>query len=165
MLTGLAPYESRPLDGKRTFVLVASRYNALYVQGLVDHAAAELRNIMPDADVVHYQVPGSWEIPIVAQELALRTGEGKVDAILALGVIVQGETGHADHLGHSVTEALQQIALRTRVPIIHQVLNVKDEAQARVRCLEDKFNRGTEAARAAVEVVRLLDELKEKAEG
>ena len=159
MLTVL-PHRPRQVTGKRTFALVASRYNVLYVQGLVDHAAAELREVVPDAEVLYFQVPGAWEIPVVAQELALRTGEHKVDAILALGVIIQGETGHADHLGRSVTDALQQIALRARVPVIHQVLSVKDEDQARVRCLGKEHNRGTEAARAALDMVRLMAELK-----
>ena len=159
MLTVL-PHRPPPLTGKRTFALVASRYNALYVQGLVDHAAAELREVMPEAEVTHFQVPGAWEIPVVAQELARRNGGDKVDAILAFGVIIQGETGHAEHLGRSVTDALQQISLRARVPVIHQVLNVKDEDQARVRCLGKEHNRGTEAARAALDMVRLMAELK-----
>ena len=159
MLTVL-PHRPPPLTGKRTFALVASRYNPVYVQGLVDHAAAELRGVMPEAEVLHFQVPGAWEIPLVAQELARRTGEPQVDAVLALGVIIQGETGHADHLGRSVTDALQRIALRARVPVIHQVLSVRDEDQARVRCLEARHNRGTEAARAALDMVRLMAELK-----
>ena len=146
-------------EGQRAFALVASQYNPRYVQGLVDHATAEIRAVMPGAVVEHYPVPGSWEIPVVAQELALRT-EPKVDAILALGVIIQGETGHADHLGRSVTDALQRIALRSRVPVIHQVLSVKDEDQARVRCLEEPHNRGTEAARAALAMVALMAGLK-----
>lgn len=153
------PNRPRHIGGKRVFALIASQYNALYVQGLVDHAATEIMAVMPAANLQLFQVPGAWEIPIVAQELALRT-EGKVDVILALGVIIQGETGHADHLGRSVTDALQRIALRARVPVIHQVLSVKDEAQAKVRCLDKKHNRGTEAARAALDIVQLMAELK-----
>ena len=153
------PNRPRHIGGKRVFALIASQYNALYVQGLVDHAATEIMAVMPAANLQLFQVPGAWEIPIVAQELALRT-EGKVDVILALGVIIQGDTDHADHLGRTVSDALQRIALRARIPVIHQVLSVKDEEQARVRCLEKKHNRGTEAARAALDIVQVIAGLK-----
>ena len=77
------------------------------------------------------------------------------------GVIMQGETGHAEHLGRTVTDALQQIALATRVPIIHQVLSCKDEAQAKVRCLDSEHNRGIEAAHAAITMAGLVAHLRE----
>jgi 6,7-dimethyl-8-ribityllumazine synthase len=153
----------RVIGGKRAFALVVSQYNARYVQGLVDHAANEILALMPAANLVLHQVPGAFEIPIVVQELANRR-DGRVDVILALGVIIQGATDHAEHIGRTVTDALMQIALRSRIPVIHHVLSVKDEAQARVRCLEDKFNRGTEAARAAIAISQLMAELKAAAE-
>ena len=153
----------RVIGGKRAFALVVSQYNAHYVQGLVDHAANEILALMPAANLVLHQVPGAFEIPIIVQELANRR-DGRVDVILALGVIIQGATDHAEHIGRTVTDALMQIALRSRVPVIHHVLSVKDEAQARVRCLEDKFNRGTEAARAAVAISQLMNELRAAAE-
>ena len=84
----------------------------------------------------------------------------KADAIIAFGVILQGETAHAQHLGQVVTSALQQVALEHGVPVIHAVLSLKNEEQARERCLGDKINRGTEAARAALEITNLLAELR-----
>ena len=157
------PNRPRMIGGKRAFALVVSQYNALYVQGLVDHAANEILALMPAANLVLHQVPGAFEIPIVVQELA-SLPDRRVDVILALGVIIQGDTDHAEHLGRTVTDALMQISLRARIPIIHQVLSVKDEAQARVRCLEDKYNRGTEAARTAIAITQLMAELKAAAE-
>ena len=151
----------RVLGGaKHTFALVASQYNPEYVQGLVDHAATELMRIMPTVRIVLQQVPGAFEIPLVVQELATKE-DNDVDAIIALGVIMQGETGHAEHLGRTVTDALQQIALATRVPIIHQVLSCKDEAQAKVRCLDSEHNRGIEAAHAAITMAGLVAHLRE----
>nr|MBA3543179.1 6,7-dimethyl-8-ribityllumazine synthase [Chthoniobacterales bacterium] len=82
------------------------------------------------------------------------------DAIIALGVILEGETAHAQFLGQSVTNALQQISLDYGVPVIHAVLSLKDETQARERCLGDKINRGMEAARAAYEMANLIAELR-----
>ena len=151
----------RVLGGaRRSYALVASQYNPEFVQALVDHTAVELMRVVPSARLILHQVPGAFEIPIVVQELAAKP-QNEIDVIIALGVIIQGETDHAELLAHTVTDALQQIALTHRLPVIHQVLTCKDEAQARVRCLESKYNRGTEAARAAVAMSNLLAQLRE----
>lgn len=149
----------RQRSAKATFALVASRFNAEYVQGLVNHATEELRALAPNAALSLHQVPGAFEIPIVVRELALRDD---IDAILAIGVILQGSTKHADHLAISVTNALQQIAVDRGVPVINVVLTLENEAQARERCLEKKINRGIEAARAAVQIVGVMQELRGK---
>ena len=104
-------------------------------------------------------MPGAFEIPIVVREIALQK---KADAIIAMGVILKGKTDHAEHLARTVTDALQRIALETGIPIINAVLSMKTEAQARERCLEDNINRGTEAARAAIEIANVMSELREK---
>ena len=151
----------RVLGGARhTFALVASQYNPEYVQGLVDNTATELMRIMPSARLVLQQVPGAFEIPLIVQELATKEGN-EITAIIALGVILQGETEHAEHLGRCVTDALQQIALSTRVPVVHQVLSCKDEAQAKVRCFDPKLNRGIEAAHTAINIAGLIAHLRE----
>lgn len=144
---------------KRTFALVASQYNAPYVQGLINHAVEELARLDASARVTLHQVPGAYEIPLAAQELLLMPNS-EVAVVVALGVILQGGTDHADHVARSVTDALQQIALATRVPIVNQVLTCRTEEQARLRCLERKFNRGIEAARAAVSMAQLLSQIR-----
>ena len=151
----------RVLGGARhTFALVASQYNPEYVQGLVDGTATELMRIMPAARLILQQVPGAFEIPLIVQELATKENN-EITAIIALGVILQGGTEHAEHLGRCVTDALQQIALSTRVPIVHQVLSCKDEEQAKVRCLDPKYNRGIEAAHTAINIAGLIAHLRE----
>ena len=102
-------------------------------------------------------MPGSFEIPVIVGELA---SQNKVGAIIACGVILQGETNHAQNLSRSVTDALQRIAIERGVPIINVVLSFDNENQASARCLDNKINRGTEAARAAVEVANVLSELR-----
>jgi 6,7-dimethyl-8-ribityllumazine synthase len=144
---------------KRTFCIVASRFNAQYVDGLVDHATGELRALAPDAMISLHRVPGAFEIPVVAREVASRQN---ADAVIACGVILQGETNHAQNLSRSVTNALQRIAVEHGVPVINAVLSFDNEAQARARCLENKINRGTEAARAALEIADVLSELRNK---
>jgi 6,7-dimethyl-8-ribityllumazine synthase len=144
---------------KRHFPIVASQFNQVYVQGLVDHFTAELRGLAPAATLALHQVPGSFEIPVVVRELA---SQKRSDAIIAVGVILKGETNHADNLSRSVTEALQRVAVTHGVPVINVVLTFDNETQARERCLEDKINRGTEAARAAVEIASVMSKLRNK---
>src|SRR5436190_15593717 len=103
------------------FAIVASLFNEPYVQGLVDHATAELTALSPNSVISLHRVPGAFEIPVVVREL---TFQAKADAILALGVILRGETDDADNLARSVTDALQQIALDRGVPVINAVLSL-----------------------------------------
>jgi 6,7-dimethyl-8-ribityllumazine synthase len=144
---------------KRRFAIVGSRFNARYVQGLVDHAEKQLNILAPNATISIQRVPGAFEIPVVVRELA---SLDKADAIIACGVIMQGETNHAKNLSRSVTDALQRIAVDHGVPVINVVLSFDNEGQARERCLENKINRGTEAARAAVEIANVMSELRRK---
>jgi len=138
---------------------VASQFNSTYVQGLIDHATAELRTLIPGATTSLLQVPGAFEIPLVVREIALQK---RGDAIIAIGVILKGKTDHAENLSRSVTDALQQIAVAHGVPVINAVLSFDDETQARERCLENEINRGTEAARAAVEISNVISKLRNK---
>ena len=139
-----------------SFAIVASRYNNAYVQALIDSATSELNEVEPGADVHLVRVPGSFEIPLAVKLVALQK---KVDAILALGVVLRGETAHADLIARSVTTALMNLALELKIPVIHEVLLLDNEEQARARCLGKKLNRGTEAARAAVSIARTVNDL------
>ena len=152
-----APRSPRVKKGKRTFRIVASQFNAPYVQGLLDHATKELNELAPDAAISIHRVPGAFEIPVVVRELARKK---KADAIIACGVIMRGETNHAKNLSRSVTNALQRIAVDCGVPVINVVLRFDNEDQARERCLENKINRGTEAARAAMEIATVMSKLR-----
>jgi 6,7-dimethyl-8-ribityllumazine synthase len=144
----------RVVAAKRTFAIVASQFNAKYVQGLVDRAARDLQT--PVAKVSLYWVPGAFEIPIVVRELAQQK---RADVIIAVGVILKGKTNHADNISRSVTDALQRIALDYGVPVINCVHTFSNEIDAQERCLEDKINRGTEAARAAVAIANVMSDL------
>ena len=156
-MSSTAPPRPSIANAKRSFCIVASRFNADYVQGLVDHAVEELRALAPDATISIHRVPGAFEIPIVVRELAVR---GFAKAIVACGVILQGETNHAENLGRSVTDALQRIAIEHAVPVINVVLSFDNQDQARARCLENRINRGTEGARAAVEMVATISSVR-----
>ena len=156
-MSSTPPRRPRIAKARRKFYLVASQFNAQFVQGLADHARQELRALAPDATISLHRVPGAFEIPVVVRELA---AQEQVDAIIACGVIMQGKTDHAQNLSRSVTDALQRIAVDHGVPVINVVLSFDNETQARERCLENRINRGTEAARAAVEIANVLSELR-----
>jgi 6,7-dimethyl-8-ribityllumazine synthase len=142
-----------------SFAIVASRYNARYVDAMLRAAKEELWR----ADVSSIQivrVPGAYEIPVVAKSLARRsTLNSPLSAIICLGVILRGETVHAAHIGEAVSRALMKIQLAHEIPVIHEVLLLENEAQARVRCLDRKHNRGTEAAQAALAMARVMKNL------
>lgn len=147
---------SRPTSLRQealNLAIVASEYNPRWVTGLIESTQRELAVLAPEANITLHRVPGAFEIPVVVQEVALRGG---VQAVIALGVIIQGATAHADLVGSSVTHSLAQIALTTRTPVIHEVLLVEDDAQAEKRTTGEGLNRGTEAARAAIRVLETL---------
>jgi 6,7-dimethyl-8-ribityllumazine synthase len=131
---------------KSRFGLVVSEYNREYTDALLASAQAALQG----HDVTVVRVPGAYEIPLQVQRLA-RTK--KFGAVIALGVIWQGRTLHASEILRAVTDALMRISLETDVPVLHHVLAVKSEAEARARCFGKKLNRGREAAHAALSLL------------
>ncbi len=163
MLDDYLPEKSAPdettgfaeLEGKVHIGIVASRYNEAYVQAMVKHAMEEIERLCPEAKVDEYNVPGAFEIPVVVNEM-LHSLSRRYHCIIALGVIIKGSTAHADLIAQAITPALMSISLQTRVPVINEVLLVENEEQARERTMGEKINRGTEAARAALEVIATM---------
>ena len=140
----------------RRIAIVASRYNARYVNSMLRAAKAELTKAKATVEVV--RVPGAFEIPAVASALALRLAK-PVDAIVCLGVILRGETTHAEHIGQAVTDALMQLQVDHTLPVIHEVLLLENVDQANKRCLDSGHNRGVEAAQTAIEMTRVMARL------
>ena len=122
-------------------------------QDVVDFAG-----VVESADVEVVRVPGAFEIPAVASGLSMRLAK-PVDAIVCLGVILRGETTHAEHIGQAVTDALMQLQVDHTLPVIHEVLLLENLDQAKKRCLDSSHNRGVEAAQTAVEMTRVMARL------
>jgi len=152
MLRKLSPKKNQARGG--SFAIVASRYNAPYVDAMLLAARAELKRAGATIKIV--RVPGAYEIPVVTARLARSQ---KFSAILCLGVILRGATTHAQHIGEAVSNGLALIQITHEVPVIHEVLLLENEQQARERCLGKKFNRGTEAAQTALDMARVMDGL------
>ncbi len=137
------------------FAIVASRYNARYVEAMLRAAKGELTRAGA-GEIRVLRVPGAYEVPVVAAALAR---QGSWSAIICLGVILRGATTHAQHIGEAVSNELARIAVESGVPIIHEVLLLENEQQAKERCLGRKFNRGMEAAQTALEMARVMRSL------
>ena len=155
MLKKAAKTKAKGAGGRR-IAIVASRYNAKYVNAMLRAAKAELAKAKAIVEVV--RVPGAFEIPAVASALAMRLAK-PVDAIVCLGVILRGETTHAEHIGQAVTDALLQLQVDHTLPVIHEVLLLENVDQAMKRCLDSSHNRGLEAAQTAIEMTRVMARL------
>ena len=126
--------------------IIASRYNNSFVDAMLEQTEQELLAIAPTTKIELLRVQGAFEIPLIANMIATHHSP---DAIIALGVILQGETAHARLIATSITDALMKISLDHALPVIHEVLLLEHEKQAGDRCLSESVNRGVEAARAA----------------
>jgi 6,7-dimethyl-8-ribityllumazine synthase len=153
----LTPVKNRKwkADGS-AFAIIASRFNARYVDGMLVPAVRELKRARAEKIKV-VRVPGAFEIPAVAARL-LRGGEN-YSAIICLGVIIRGETAHAEQIGTAVSFSLAQLQIEHAIPVIHEVLLLDNEAQAKVRCLAKTHNRGAEAAQTALEMAKVMNSL------
>jgi 6,7-dimethyl-8-ribityllumazine synthase len=85
-----------------------------------------------------------------------------VDGIIAFGVLMEGQTAHAQLISSAVTDALMRISLSRQIPVVHEVLVLQSEAQAKARCLEDDVNRGTEAARVAIRMAEVMNQFQRR---
>jgi 6,7-dimethyl-8-ribityllumazine synthase len=137
-----------------SFAIIASRYNARYVDAMLRAAQKCLRQAGA-GNVFVIRVPGAYEIPVVAARLA-RGHTPPLSALICLGVILRGATTHAQHIGEAVTDALTRIQIEREIPVIHEVLLLENHQQARERCLSRDHNRGTEAAQTALTMARLM---------
>lgn len=144
----LAQPSSLSLNGAQLRIgIVAARFNEALVDALLARVQAGLAAAgVATKNISVVRVPGSHEVPWATQAMA-----GRRDCVIALGVLIGGDTNHHEMVGQSVSQALQRVALDSGVPVINGVIVTNNLAQARVRCA-GRINRGAEFAQAAVEM-------------
>jgi len=146
------------VDGRgRRIAVVAGRFNEYITKHLVEGCLDTLERHGVSRDRIDLVwVPGALEIPTAARRLAKR---GEVDAIVALGCVIRGETPHFDHVCRETARGVAEVGRRTGVPTIFGVLTVDSLEQAIERAGSKMGNRGREAAEAALEMADLVRKL------
>ena len=140
-----------------TFALVASRFNEFFVRPLVHGARSVLvRHGVRPEDIAEVWVPGSFELPLAAKRVA---ESGAFSGIVALGVVMRGETAHFDYVAGEASSGLARVAWETGVPVGFALLTLDDAEQAIHRAGGKAGNKGAEAALAALEMANLLRDL------
>lgn len=155
-MSSALPPKPRIIGPRVRVCIVASKYNEQFTDALVDNAVEEIGELLPSTRVDLIRVPGAFEIPVACAAVLSRDTPA---CVIALGLILRGQTAHADLIAASVTDALQKLAVQHEIPVIHEVLLVDDEKQAYARCIGANLNRGKEAARAAAAMVDIFHEL------
>ena len=145
---------ARPDD---SFAIVVSRFNDLVTARLLEGAISTLRRHgASESGITAVWVPGSFELPLVAEKLA---SSGKYVAVIALGAVIQGSTTHHEYINHATAQGLMQAGQRTGVPVMFGVLTCPTMEQALDRAGGKVGNKGAEAALAAIELIDVLRQL------
>jgi 6,7-dimethyl-8-ribityllumazine synthase len=164
-----SPPTPAPIDGADYFLgIVAARYNGELVDALLARVVAVLREHgVRERNIEILRVPGSNEIPYVAHMLA---ATGEFDCLIALGVVVSGETAHHEVISYGTAYSLHSIGMQSEIPVINGILTVNSLEQAHERIIAPR-DRGAEFARAALQMaqhklqlVERLDELEDEKE-
>ena len=150
-------YQGTPTARGIRIALAASRFHQPMVDRLVEGAVSELARMGAMAEDVELAwAPGAFELPYLAQTLA-RTG--RYDAIVALGVVIRGETPHFDYVCAEAARGIAQVSRAEGVPVLFGVVTAGDPQQAHARA-GGVTNKGAETARAAIEFVAALKEVR-----
>jgi 6,7-dimethyl-8-ribityllumazine synthase len=141
------------------FAIIASRWNPRITDALVTAARqAFVGNGVDEAALDVVRVPGAWELPVAARELAMA---GRHAAIVALGCVVRGDTRHYEQVADGTSDGLMRVALDTGVPVANGVLAVERYEDASARAGGSHGNKGEEAALVAIEMADLRRKLQQ----
>ncbi|HTN44006.1 MAG TPA: 6,7-dimethyl-8-ribityllumazine synthase [Nitrospiria bacterium] len=144
--------------GRHRFGIVISKFNHEVTSKLLEGALTSLRKHgVKEEDIEIAEVPGAFEIPLTAKRLAQSHA---FHAVICLGAVIRGETAHFEYISQAVSQGLQRVMLETGIPISFGVLTTETEKQALQRADPKRFDRGGDAAKTALEMVELLQELK-----
>ena len=144
-------------EGKK-FALIMSRFNDFITQKLVDGAVDALRRSgARDEDIDIVKVPGAFEIPLLARQMAAKN---RYDAIVCLGAVIRGATPHFDYVSAEVSKGIAMVGLEADIPVIFGIITTDTIEQAIERAGTKAGNKGWNAAISAVEMANLMDVVK-----
>lgn len=147
----------------RRFAIVAARFNSRVVDLLVDGAKdCLLRHGASEDDLSLIRVPGAWELPLALEEAAQT---GRFDALVALAVVIRGETPHFEYVCSEANSGCGRVSALHRLPVGFGVLTCDNSSQAVERAGGKAGNKGWEAAHAALEMADLVQQLRQSAKG
>jgi 6,7-dimethyl-8-ribityllumazine synthase len=147
-------YVGRLVAEELRFGIVVSRWNSIITERMLEGALDTLiRHGADEEQIETAYVPGTWEIPVVAQKMAR---SGKYQAVICIGCLIRGETPHFDYLAGGVTSSLAGIAMQTGLPVTYGVITVESLEQGLERAGSKAGNKGAEAAEAAIEMANLM---------
>jgi 6,7-dimethyl-8-ribityllumazine synthase len=145
------------------FAVVVSRWNSELTSKLVDGAVEALRKSGAQADAIEvFRVPGAFELPLASMKAA---ESGRFGAVIALGVVIRGETPHFDFVAGRAAAGIMQASIETGIPVMFGVVTADTREQAEERCGGSVGNKGYEAAMSAIEMANLLREMEAADEG
>ncbi len=154
-MTNNKTFEGMLLGEGLKFGLVVARFNDFITNKLLEGAKdALLRHGVNEDDIEVTWVPGSFEIPLVAQKLAATK---RFDAIICLGAVIRGGTPHFEYVASEVTKGIAQVGLSTGLPVIYGVITADTLEQAIERAGTKQGNEGARAAATAIEMANLLN--------
>ncbi len=150
-------YEGKLSAQGLRFAIVASRFNSLVVDRLIEGAVdCILRHGGRDEDITLIKVPGSWEIPVAVRKVL---DSLEVDAVIALGALIRGETPHFDYIASEVSKGISALSLERSKPVSFGIITAETLEQALERAGSKMGNKGWEAALSAIEMANLFSSL------
>lgn len=147
-------YEGQLVAGNENFCIILSRFNDFIGSKLLSGAVDELkRHGVSEDNIDIVKVPGAFEIPLAALKFAKT---GKYNAVITLGAIIKGATAHFDYVSAELSKGIAQVSMQTEIPVIFGVLTTDNIEQAIERAGTKAGNKGSDAAKAAIEMANLL---------
>lgn len=151
-------YKGHLIAHKARIGIVVARFNEFITKSLLDGALEGLERFgIPSNHITVVWVPGSFEIPLAAKQLA---ATGQVDAVICLGAVIRGATPHFEYVANQVASGIAHVSLEANLPVIFGILTTETIEQALERAGTKAGNKGFEAVQTAIEMIDLLSQMR-----
>ncbi|MFL2705085.1 MAG: 6,7-dimethyl-8-ribityllumazine synthase [Gammaproteobacteria bacterium] len=153
---GKNDFKASKVSKEAKYGIISTQWNKFVVDVMLENAVHELTSQGVDPkNIKKIEVPGSYELPIAAQKML----EKNVDAVIALGAVIKGETPHFEFVSSSCANGLTRVSLDAKKPVLFGVLTTETEEQAIERADPERGNKGGEVAQSAMELLEKLSSL------